>query len=121
VQIAVAAAGLEQQGNVRSYVRDGVQIHVSVAGSRLGIPSLAPHQRQDGRQQAAGANSTYAAGGSGSSGSSSSSGVVSWREGEQRWYYRLTYGLLAAMVLVAIAVPNIWTALSAIGECNLCC
>jgi hypothetical protein len=27
----------------------------------------------------------------------------------------LTYGLFGSMVLVAIAVPNIWTALSAIG------
>lgn len=39
-----------------------------------------------------------------------------WQQAEQQWYYLLTYGLLAAMVLVAIAVPNIWTALSAIGE-----
>jgi hypothetical protein len=45
-----------------------------------------------------------------------SAGFSRWREQEQQWYYVLTYGLLSAMVLVAIVVPNIWTALSAIGE-----
>ena len=36
---------------------------------------------------------------------------------EQRWFYSLTYGLLLSATAVAIGVPNIWTALSAIGDC----
>jgi len=48
--------------------------------------------------------------------SQEAAGQQRWQQAEQQWYYGLTYGLLAAMVLVAIAVPNIWTALSAIGE-----
>jgi hypothetical protein len=39
-----------------------------------------------------------------------------WQRQEQRYYYLLTYGLLVVMVLCAIIVPNIWAALSAIGD-----
>jgi hypothetical protein len=39
-----------------------------------------------------------------------------WQRLEQRWYYTLTYGLLVSMVLVAVLVPSIWSALSLIGD-----
>jgi hypothetical protein len=39
-----------------------------------------------------------------------------WQQLEQRWYYTLTYGLLLSMVLVAVLVPSIWSALSLIGD-----
>jgi hypothetical protein len=39
-----------------------------------------------------------------------------WQQQEQRWYYLLTYGLLAGMVLVAVAASNIWEVLSAVGD-----
>jgi hypothetical protein len=39
-----------------------------------------------------------------------------WQRLEQRWYFTLTYGLLLCMVLVAVLVPSIWSALSLIGD-----
>jgi hypothetical protein len=39
-----------------------------------------------------------------------------WQNPEQQWYYTLTYGLLVCMVLVAVLVPSIWSALSLIGD-----
>ncbi|WIA40039.1 hypothetical protein OEZ86_013460 [Tetradesmus obliquus] len=39
-----------------------------------------------------------------------------WQQQEQRWYYVLTYGLLAGMVVVAVAASNIWEVLSAVGD-----
>lgn len=39
-----------------------------------------------------------------------------WQVLEQSTYYPLTYGLLAAMVLVAVIVTNIYVALSAVGD-----
>lgn len=45
---------------------------------------------------------------------------AAWQVAEQRWYFPLTYGLLVVMVVLATAVPNIWVALSAIGEFRCC-
>lgn len=42
--------------------------------------------------------------------------LLRWQKNEQRWYYPLTYGLLVALIMMAILVPNIWQALSAIGD-----
>lgn len=39
-----------------------------------------------------------------------------WQDLEQTTYYPLTYGLLAAMVLAAVAVTNIFQAVSAVGN-----
>jgi hypothetical protein len=39
-----------------------------------------------------------------------------WQDLEQAVYYPLTYGLLAAMVLAAVAVTNIFQAVSAVGD-----
>jgi hypothetical protein len=39
-----------------------------------------------------------------------------WQQLEQRWYFTLTYGLLLCMVLAAVLVPSIWSALSLIGD-----
>lgn len=105
---AVAAGATQQPGyatQAHMHTRDGIQIHVSDArtlpppggvGGGLGQQQHY-HQQQQQQMQV----------------------VSTWQQQEQRWYYVLTYGLLAAMVLVAIAVPNIWTALSAIGGCAL--
>lgn len=39
-----------------------------------------------------------------------------WQDLEQAVYYPLTYGLLAAMVLTAVAVTNLFQAVSAVGD-----
>lgn len=46
----------------------------------------------------------------------SPSGPQLWQVLEQATYYPLTYGLLAAMVLVAVLVRNIYQAVSAVGD-----
>lgn len=82
---------------------------VAAAGSSSGAAAAAAAsiQPQD-KQQHAGP-----AAGPGGGGSSSSS---TWRQLEQANYYALTYGLLAAMVLVAVSVSNIYEAVSAVGD-----
>jgi hypothetical protein len=96
---------------VSVHMRDGVQIHVS---EDFSVPParLAAAARQASRSVA---QSEPAVAGLVSA-AAAAAAEGSWREAEQQWYYQLTYGLFGAMVLVAIAVPNIWTALSAIGE-----
>jgi hypothetical protein len=42
--------------------------------------------------------------------------LLRWQQQEQRWYYLLTYALLAIISMCAVCVPNIWAALSAIGD-----
>eukprot|EP00878_Enallax_costatus_P023796 GHUV01025344.1.p1 GENE.GHUV01025344.1~~GHUV01025344.1.p1 ORF type:complete len:609 (+),score=133.44 GHUV01025344.1:956-2782(+) len=42
--------------------------------------------------------------------------LLRWQKNEQRWYYPLTYGLLFMLTMLATLVPNIWQALSAIGD-----
>jgi hypothetical protein len=98
-QVGPISAVQQQAVAAVVHVRDGIQIHVSDAGP--GPAARRQQQQQHLQQQPPGALSA---------------GFSRWREQEQQWYYVLTYGLLSAMVLVAIVVPNIWTALSAIGE-----
>lgn len=42
--------------------------------------------------------------------------LMRWQRNEQRWYYPMTYGLLVLLTLLATCVPDIWLALSAIGD-----
>eukprot|EP00775_Hariotina_reticulata_P002242 gene2242-2554_t len=42
--------------------------------------------------------------------------LLLWQQQEQRWYYLMTYSLLAIILMCAVFVPNIWAALSAIGD-----
>lgn len=68
---------------------------------KLEHKGIAGQQRQEQRQAEAGP---------------SSSGPRLWQVLEQATYYPLTYGLLAAMVLVAVLVRNIYQAVSAVGD-----
>ncbi|WIA19762.1 hypothetical protein OEZ85_005676 [Tetradesmus obliquus] len=57
-----------------------------------------------------------AAAGTASNAAAAVRGPLRWQQQEQRWYYVLTYGLLAGMVVVAVAASNIWEVLSAVGD-----
>ncbi|GBF90578.1 amino acid transporter [Raphidocelis subcapitata] len=90
-------------------------------------PTAASHGHGgEGAAPAAGAAATAAAaevgggieGGAGGGGAAEVRGAARAAAMEARHYYVLTYGLLALATLAAISVPDIWSALSWIG--NLC-
>jgi hypothetical protein len=85
---------------------------LSITGSGTSSGAVTPGASSAGTTAAAAA--AYAAGATNNG--AAAAGLASWQQQEQQWYCLLTYGLLAGMVLVAVAASNIWEVLSAVGD-----